>query len=147
MKTREPAKTILIVEDNDDWRDILVLMLQRLGHRTLEAVTGVDGIYKAIGEHPDLILMDLSLPEMNGDDAMRELKLNALTRDIPVIVQTAHMTSQITERAIKAGAREILHKPIMVDELYRVFDKYLSTGGKAEDCHTEPQLQILEHGL
>jgi CheY-like chemotaxis protein len=113
------------VEDNDDWRSILVLLSKRLGYETIEATTGLEAISQAIVGHPDLILMDLGLPEMSGDEAMICLKTKPATRDIPVIVQTAYATIDMIKRANEAGAREILYKPIDLNLLHGVLHKYL----------------------
>ena len=90
------AKKILIVEDGEDWRAILALLIKRLGYETLEATTGLEAISQATTGYPDLILMDLGLPEMSGDEAMAGLKMHPSTRDIPVVVQTAYCTGNMT---------------------------------------------------
>jgi CheY-like chemotaxis protein len=119
------AKKILIVEDGEDWRAILVLLIKRLGYETLEATTGLEAISQATTGHPDLILMDLGLPEMSGDEAMARLKMHPSTRDIPVVVQTAYCSGNMTHCAIEAGAKEILHKPIDLNQLHAVLHEYL----------------------
>jgi two-component system, cell cycle response regulator DivK len=79
-------KRILIVEDNSDARNLLALVLSRSGYDIIEAATGLDAIHQAHAGQPDLIIMDLSLPEMNGDEATVRLKADASTRHIPVVV-------------------------------------------------------------
>jgi CheY-like chemotaxis protein len=125
---RGPASKILIVEDNEDWRMLLGVFIQRLGYEVFEATTGLEAIDRAITVHPDLILMDLSLPEMSGQEATAYLKAQASTRDIPVVVQTAHTT--IDDQVLESGATEILHKPIDFKTLQNVLRKYLSTEKK-----------------
>jgi CheY-like chemotaxis protein len=125
---RGPAGKILIVEDNEDWRMLLGVFIQRLGYEVFEATTGLEAIDRAITVHPDLILMDLSLPEMSGQEATAYLKAQASTRDIPVVVQTAHTT--IDDQVLESGATEILHKPIDFKTLQNVLRKYLSTEKK-----------------
>jgi CheY-like chemotaxis protein len=121
---------VLIVEDNDDWRSLLGLFIQRLGYEVFEATTGIEAIDRATAVHPDLILMDLSLPEMSGHEATAYLKTQAATRDIPVVVQTAHATSDHKDRALEAGATEVLHKPVDFITLHEVLRKYLSSETK-----------------
>jgi CheY-like chemotaxis protein len=125
---RGPASKILIVEDNEDWRMLLGVFIQRLGYEVFEATTGLEAIDRAITVHPDLILMDLSLPEMSGQEATAYLKAQASTRDIPVVVQTAHTT--IDDQVLESGATEILHKPIDFKTLQNVLRKYLSSEKK-----------------
>jgi len=83
------AKKILIVDNNHAWRDTLGGFIKGLGHEVLEANTGLEAIDRASSLHPDLIMMDLSLPEMNGDEATARLKRNVSTRNIPVVINTA----------------------------------------------------------
>ncbi|HZA52766.1 MAG TPA: response regulator [Candidatus Udaeobacter sp.] len=79
-------RKILIVEDNDDCRELLAMCIKRLGYEVCEAVTGIEAIEQASAMHPDLIMMDLNLPEMSGAKATALLKANPGTTDIPVIV-------------------------------------------------------------
>src|SRR5258705_13831622 len=80
---------ILIVEDNPDGREIVVLYVRSLGYEVFEAATGIEGLDQARAIHPDLILMDLVLPEMPGHEVIARLKADPSTREIPVIVLTA----------------------------------------------------------
>lgn len=105
-------KKILLVDDNCDCRELLALLLSRSGYNVVEAATGLDALDQTHATHPDLIFMDLCLPKMSGDKATAQLKADPSTRDIPVIVCTALQRGALTERAIAAGAVEILHKPI-----------------------------------
>ncbi|PYR96397.1 MAG: hypothetical protein DMG16_27940, partial [Acidobacteria bacterium] len=82
-------KKILIVEDNNDCRELFVQLVNRLGYDTIEAVSGTGVINLASKLHPDLILMDLNLPEMGGGEATARLKANRSTKDISVIISTA----------------------------------------------------------
>ena len=80
------AKKILLVEDNNEVRELLALFMKRLGYNVFEAATGLEAIDLAATEQPDLIVMDLRLPEMNGAEATAHLKANPSTRDIPVLL-------------------------------------------------------------
>ena len=111
---------ILLVEDNEMNRDMLSRRLQRRGYEVLIAVDGQMGIDMAKANKPDLILMDMSLPVMDGWEATRALKVNASTRNIPVIALTAHAMSTDRDKAIEAGCDDYDTKPI---ELTRLLGK------------------------
>ena len=85
---RSTAKKILIVDENNACRESLGGLIKGLGHEVLEAATGPEAIDKASSTHPDLIMMDLRLPGMNGDEATARLKKNLSTRNIPVLIST-----------------------------------------------------------
>jgi CheY-like chemotaxis protein len=119
------TKKILIVEDNADWRELLMMIIRKLGYEVMVAATGEDGLAQASAAHPDLVLMDLGLPRMSGDQATAQLKADPATKDIPVIIQTAFGMGLSAQRAIEAGAAEILHKPITVTEIAKTVRKYL----------------------
>ena len=121
----QATKRVLVVEDNNDCRELLVLFIKRLGYEVFEAGTGLHAIDRATSIHPDLILMDLFLPEMNGADATACLKANPSTRGIPVVINTAYMANDETKRALDAGAAEILHKPLDLNGLPAFLRKYL----------------------
>jgi CheY-like chemotaxis protein len=125
VRVAPSAKKILLVEDNNEVRELLALFTKRLGYEVVEAATGLEAIGLASTVQPDLIMMDLRLPEMNGAEAMACLKANPSTRDIPVLVTTAHVAGMDTRRALDAGAAEILHKPIDVTTLSNVLRRYL----------------------
>ena len=119
------AKKILLVEDNNEVRELLALFMKRLGYNVFEAATGLEAIDLAATEQPDLIMMDLRLPEMNGAEATAHLKANPSTRDIPVLIATAYGAGINTRRALDAGAIEILYKPIDLTTLDNVLRRYL----------------------
>ena len=121
-------KRILIVEDNSESRELLALILRRSGYDIAEAATGLDAIDQAHATRPDLIIMDLGLPEITGDEATARLKADPSTRDIPVIVNTAFPKgAPPVERALAAGAAEILYKPTNLKTLLEVVHRYLSS--------------------
>ena len=103
---------ILLVEDNEDNRDMLSRRLERKGFSVSLAVDGQDGVTKAEEEQPDLILMDMSLPVMDGWEATQHLKKNAETAAIPVIALTAHAMSSDRDKAIEAGCDDYDTKPV-----------------------------------
>ena len=111
---------ILLVEDNEMNRDMLSRRLERKGYQIVIAVDGQEGIDKARSERPDLILMDMSLPVLNGWDATRQLKEDESTKGIPIIALTAHAMAEDEQRAREAGCNDFDTKPI---ELPRLLEK------------------------
>ena len=106
------ARKILMVEDNEMNRDMLARRLGRKGFEVIVAEDGRAGIDTARREHPDLILMDLSLPEIDGWEATRTLKAEVATQTIPVIALTAHAMSGDREKAMAAGCDDYHTKPV-----------------------------------
>ena len=105
-------KRILIVEDNDLNRDVLSRRLQRRGFSVIVARDGVEGLALALSEAPQLILMDLGLPEIDGWECARRLKGDAATRHIPIIALTAHAMVGERQKALEAGCDDFDTKPI-----------------------------------
>jgi two-component system, cell cycle response regulator DivK len=103
---------ILLVEDNEMNRDMLSRRLERKGYQVVLAVDGQSGVSMAQAEPPDLILMDMSLPVLDGWEASRKLKAAPLTRQVPIIALTAHAMAGDRERAIEAGCDDYDTKPI-----------------------------------
>ena len=120
-------KKILIVEDNEDCRELLAILVKRLGYEVVEAAMGLAAIDQGCATHPDLILMDLGLPGITGDEATARLKANPSTRNIPVVINTAFNVGAHTNRALDAGAVEILHKPLELSTLQDVLRRYALT--------------------
>jgi two-component system cell cycle response regulator DivK len=112
--------TILLVEDNEMNRDMLSRRLERKGFRVLTAEDGQQGVDLAIQEQPDLILMDMSLPVLDGWGATRLLKGSPETKDIPVIALTAHAMAKDEKEAYQAGCDDFDTKPV---ELSRLLEK------------------------
>jgi two-component system cell cycle response regulator DivK len=125
---------ILIVEDNELSRDVLSRRLRRKGFEVLVATDGQEGIAMAQRELPDLVLMDLSLPDLDGWEATRRLKKDATTQHIPVIALTAHAMSGDREKAIDAGCDEYDTKPIdlrrLLSKMVRFVDDPEASGGE-----------------
>jgi two-component system cell cycle response regulator DivK len=103
---------ILLVEDNEMNRDMLSRRLERRGYEVVIAVDGAEGVDKAGTEAPALILMDMSLPGVDGWDATRRIKAAPATRAIPVIALTAHAMSRDREKAVEAGCDDFDTKPV-----------------------------------
>lgn len=117
---------VLLVDDNSQIRQLLALRLEESGYDIVEAATGIECLEQARTNRPDLIVMDLAMPDGNGDEAIASLKADPLTRDIPVIVLTAMLHGPLIDRAIAAGAAEILHKPVNFMWLDLVLQRHLS---------------------
>ena len=103
---------LLVVEDNELNRDMLVRRLTRAGYQVVVAVDGLEGVRMAHLEQPDLILMDLSLPLLNGWDATRQIKGDLKTSSIPVIALTAHAMASDRDEALAAGCDDYDTKPV-----------------------------------
>ena len=108
---------ILLVEDNEMNRDMLSRRLIRRGYEVTLAVDGAEGVARAKADLPDLILMDMSLPVMDGWDASRALKADPVTARIPVIALTAHAMAADEQRAREAGCDDFDTKPVELDRL------------------------------
>ncbi|OOO03096.1 MAG: Response regulator PleD [Chromatiales bacterium USCg_Taylor] len=117
---------ILLVEDNEMNRDMLGRRLQRRGYEVLIAVDGAEGVAMAQRDGPDLILMDMSLPIMDGWEATRRLKAAPKTQAIPIIALTAHAMSGDREKAMEAGADDYDTKPIEIDTLLAKIEALLN---------------------
>ncbi|RYG61951.1 response regulator [bacterium] len=114
---------VLVVDDYDDSRDMVALVLKRHGLTVLEATDGVEAIKMAYLNRPDLILMDISMPVMDGLESVRQLKGVEVTRSIPVIVISAHCGDPaMDKRVLDAGCLSCLPKPFDLDELMGVID-------------------------
>ncbi|MCH7525838.1 MAG: response regulator [Planctomycetes bacterium] len=111
---------ILLVEDDEMNRDMLMRRLNRKGYEVVSAVDGGEGVAKAESETPDLILMDMSLPVLDGWEATRRIKANDVTRSIPVIGLSSHAMAGDREKALGAGCDDYDTKPV---ELTRLLGK------------------------
>jgi CheY-like chemotaxis protein len=108
---------ILLVEDNEMNRDMLSRRLQKKGYDVLLALDGEAGVKMAMSERPDLILMDMSLPVVDGWEATRQIKGQPMTASIPVIALTAHVMAGDRDKAIEAGCDDYDSKPIEFERL------------------------------
>jgi CheY-like chemotaxis protein len=117
---------ILLVEDNEMNRDMLSRRLQKRGYDVVIAVDGEEGVTKALAERPALILMDMSLPGIDGWEATRRLKTAPETRAIPVIALTAHAMTSDREKALAAGCDDFDTKPIDLARLLAKIEALLA---------------------
>ncbi len=121
---------ILLVEDNEDNRDMLSRRLQRKGYEVVIAVDGAQGVAAAQTELPALILMDMSLPVLDGWEATRQLKAAEATRAIPVLALTAHAMSDDRQRAVDAGCDDYDTKPVDLTRLLSKMEALLGRGSQ-----------------
>jgi CheY-like chemotaxis protein len=120
--------TILVVEDNDASRDALARRLERRGYQIVLAVNGEQAVSVARSAMPDLILMDLGLPIIDGWEATRQLKADTSTRHIPVIVLSAHAMTDDRELALAAGGDDFDTKPVRFQPLIEKIESLLARG-------------------
>jgi two-component system, cell cycle response regulator DivK len=116
---------VLIVDDYEEGREICAEYLSFRGYRVATAVDGVEGLQKALELVPDVILMDLSLPGMDGWETTRRLRQDERTRQIPVIALTAHALASARTRALEAGCDEVVTKPVVPRDLEAVVRRQL----------------------
>jgi two-component system, cell cycle response regulator DivK len=122
---------LLLVEDADDNRDMLSRRLQRKGHRVIHAVDGQEAVEIAVRERPDLILMDVSLPVMDGLEATRRIRAHAETQTIPIIAVTAHALSDDRDKALRAGCDDYHAKPVELSRLVAQMEALLARAATA----------------
>lgn len=122
---KDISKKILVVDDNNDSRELVIKVLKNQGYEMIEAIDGEEALEKAISEKPDLILMDISIPKINGYEVTKRLKSLDEFKDIPVIALTAHAMKGDRVKALEAGCEGYISKPINVRELPVQIKSYL----------------------
>lgn len=116
---------VLIVEDDPVSLDVARLAVEAAGAAAVVATSGEAALKVALEESPDLILLDLALPGIDGAEVARRLRDEERTRDIPVVVVTAHVVREVIERARTEGVRECIFKPYRIHQLQSVISRYL----------------------
>ena len=122
---KDSSQKILVVEDNQDNRELVVKVLKINGYHVIEAVDGEEAIEKTRAENPDLILMDLFIPKIDGYEVTRRLKRDRDLKSIPIIALTAHAMKGDMEVALAAGCDGYIPKPIDVRELPKQIEHFL----------------------
>jgi two-component system cell cycle response regulator DivK len=117
--------SILVVEDTTDILDILTRQLSYAGHNVISAMNGIEGIACARAHMPDLIVMDLVLPVLNGWEAIKRLKADARCADLPILAISAHALTETKEQARAAGCNAFMSKPFTMQELFAVVDNLI----------------------
>jgi CheY-like chemotaxis protein len=130
------APLVLIVDDVDHGREICAEYLEFRGFRVATAVDGLEALDKAFALLPDVILMDLSLPGIDGWEATRRLKQDARTREIPVVALTAHALPSAHERAKEAGCDSVVTKPCLPKDLEAEVRRQLAGRARAAESRT-----------
>lgn len=118
-------KKILIVEDVEMNRDLLAQLLED-DYELVEAVDGQQGLEMALLEKPDLILLDVGLPEMDGWEVAQKIRADAALEDIPIIAVTAHAMAGDQDKALQVGCNDYIAKPIDEDELWEKVEKHIA---------------------
>ena len=124
-KHERGEQTIMVVEDYDDTRQLLRQALEAKGYRVLEAINGQEAVEVSLREHPDLILMDLDLPILDGIAAMQQIREQADTTEVPIVAVTAYPMSYTHVKAFAKGCNEYMAKPIDFAELEEILNRYV----------------------
>lgn len=121
-------KRVLIIEDNEDNMELITFILEKHGFSTLKAASGREGIDMALREKPDLVLLDIQLPDMNGFEVLRSIRFSETDGDLPIIAVTSYAMSGDRERLLAAGCNGYIEKPINPDTIIAEIRRY--TGGE-----------------
>ena len=122
---KRPPKKILVVEDNQDSRELVVKILKNKGYQLIEAADGEEAIAKVYSEKPDLILLDISIPKLDGFEVTKRLKEQEDLKNIPIVALTAHAMKGDREKFISIGFEGYISKPINIHELPDQVRSYL----------------------
>ncbi|MEW6002107.1 MAG: response regulator [Nitrospirota bacterium] len=117
MEEKRDPKKILVVDDNQDSRELVVKILRNKGYEIVEAADGEEALEKAVKELPHLILMDISIPKLDGFEVTRRLKSLEEFKDTPIVALTAHAMKGDREKALEAGCEGYISKPIDIHKL------------------------------
>ena len=123
--TSAEPRTVMVVEDFDDTRALLKLVLERKGYYVLEAANGQRAVELAKSQHPRLILMDLSLPVLDGLSATKQIREQSFLRDVLIVAVTAHHGREYREKALAAGCDDFVNKPVDFNQLEALLSKFL----------------------
>jgi CheY-like chemotaxis protein len=137
LQRQESACTILLVEDFDDTRLMMKMWLVKRGYRVIEAETGEEAIAIARSEHPDLILMDMMMPGMNGLDATHQIRQYQSLRTTPIVAVSAYGADEYRRIAIEAGCNEYVSTPFEPRALAELIDSLLASK-KIPELNAEP---------
>jgi two-component system cell cycle response regulator DivK len=136
MKNKPGRPRVLLVDDYPDARDMYGEYLEYSGYDVIQAANGVEALERALEDQPDIILMDLSLPVMDGWEATRRLKANPRTASIPVVALTGHALAGIFEGAQRAGCDSFVTKPCLPEDLVKEIKRVLETPSSTETHKT-----------
>jgi two-component system cell cycle response regulator DivK len=120
--------TILIVEDNEKNMKLVRDILQHRGHQTIEAVTGTDGVRLARERQPNLVLMDIQLPDIDGIEALRRIRADASLDNVPVVAVSASVMPDEQQKIVRSGFDAFITKPITLKPFVETVDRFLKQG-------------------
>ena len=120
--------TILIAEDSADSREMMQVLLETRGYQVVAAHDGMHAVEVASHSRPDLVLLDLELPKLDGLSVTRELRLHPGLKDVPIIILSGHDPNRFRQEAIEAGCDDYLLKPINFDRLHELLDRMIDGG-------------------
>ena len=143
MSKKDERLRVLLVDDYPDAREMYSEYLQFSGFDVVEATNGMEALKSAVESSPDIILMDLSLPVMDGWEATRRLKANAMTAAIPVVALTGHALAGISEGARKAGCDSFVTKPCLPEDLVKEIKRILD--GPSSSASTSKTRRSAKH--
>ena len=121
---------ILVIEDNDDNRDILKQQLEYLGYEVVEAADGLEGLSQVEKEQPDLVIVDIMMPGIDGKEVARRLRADLKTKDMPVLAATVLFHSEDIHSCIVAGCNDVLTKPFTLQQLKDRLEKFSQPAGR-----------------
>ena len=142
-----PSPTVLNVEDTQENRDLVRRILESEGYQVVDAVTAIEGIEKAVKLRPDLILMDINLPDFDGFTAVTRIRSFSHLKSVPIIALTARTVSDDRERAKAIGCDSYLNKPLDFDELIAEVARHLATGHNDEGVTTQREYYLQEQSI
>lgn len=122
-------KTILVVEDNEKNMYLIGFILEKMGHRVIPAATGELGVELAVRERPDLVLMDIQLPGIDGIEATRRIRRSSAGRRVPIVAVTSHAMAGDRERLLEAGCSGYIEKPIDPETIVAELEEFLRQPG------------------
>jgi two-component system, cell cycle response regulator DivK len=126
-------KKILVVEDNEQNMYLMNFLLEKMGYAVLQAKTGIEGVKMAILEKPDMILMDIQLPDIDGLEVTRRIRESGTDGTIPIIAVTSYAMVGDREKAIQAGCTGYIEKPINPESFIQEMEKLLQHGKEKEE--------------
>ena len=127
--SNDQSKTVLLVEDNEDNLVVYRTILEHVGYRVIEARDGEEGIARAREDGPDIILMDISIPKIDGWEATGRLKDDDATSGIPIVALTAHALEEDRAKAMRAGCDGYLAKPVEPRRVVQEVEKFIGPPG------------------
>ena len=133
-------KRILVVEDNEKNMYLMSYIIESMGHRPIRAVTGEEGVEMAVTERPDLILMDIQLPGIDGLEAIRRIRASKASRSIPIIAITSYAMTGDRERLLAAGCNGYIEKPINSETIMAELNVYLAETHSAAAAESENRM-------